>query len=274
MIQVAAFADVLGSPIWTVLATVLAAVAIAVTVILYRRQRSRKSLTYEVKVTQLVNVHSAAKDRIKIYFEDEQIEQVHLVEARLENSGNVPILEGDFERPVSFNLGPGATPLTVDVSSLRPAELAAEINLDGNEVQLMPLLLNPSDGLTLKILVRNLGSKVQCQYRIVGITQMIDAQRQAQRQAQLTLTKRLLSELPELTGFAAAGIVALGVLSLLGVVGGDEKNDTVVQLASGESRCGKVLQANDRRVVLQLANSGKIRSISMSEIESIKDRSC
>lgn len=161
--------DVLRSPVWTVLATLLTAAAIAVTVFLHRRQRSRKSLACEISVIGLVSVHSAAEGRVQIHFEGEQVECVHLVEAHVENTGNVPVPRGDFERPISFHLGAGATALTVDVSNKTPLELTGEITLSGNEVSLMPLLLNPGDGLTLKILVRNLRDEVRCQYRIVGI---------------------------------------------------------------------------------------------------------
>ncbi|MEX2448669.1 MAG: hypothetical protein WD404_07995 [Solirubrobacterales bacterium] len=56
--------------------------AIGVTVWLYRRQKTRKSLSYEIKVTELVNIHSAAKGRIKVLFGDDEIGQLRLVEAR------------------------------------------------------------------------------------------------------------------------------------------------------------------------------------------------
>lgn len=182
-------ADVLESPVWTVLATVLAAATIAVTVLLYRRQRSRKRLACEIRVTPLVGSHRIADDKLKTYFEDGQSERVHLVEARVENTGNVPVTANDFERPISFHLGDSATVLAVDVSSKSPLELPEEVTLRGGEVRLMPLLLNPGDGLTLKILVGNLRDEVQCQYRIIGISRMVDVSARAKRKEQRTLSR-------------------------------------------------------------------------------------
>src|SRR4051794_35191671 len=173
--------DVAGSPVWGVLGPILAAIAIWVTLWLYRRQRTRKSLAYEIKQIELVSLHRAApKGRIKILFDDEEIQHVHLVEARIENSGNVPVTKGDFEQPIVIGLGDGATALTADVTETTPDDLRVEAKPDADQVKIQPLLLNPGDCMTLKVFVRNFQGKVQCHYRIVGIPKMDDAAMQRQ----------------------------------------------------------------------------------------------
>ena len=186
--------DVLGSPVWTALATLLAAAAIGVSVWLSRRNRTRKSMSYEISVTELVSLHSAAdnaKGRIKIYFDDEEIERVHLVEAEIRNTGNVPVMENDFDQPLMIELGEGASPLTVDVADTSPSDLRPQAAGYKTGVVLAPLLLNPGDGLTLKILTRNLRQTPECHYRFVGIAQMIDASNQGPSQAQQVLWRSL-----------------------------------------------------------------------------------
>jgi hypothetical protein len=63
-----------------------------------------------------------------VLFEEEEIDQVHLVEARIENSGNVPVEVADFDQPITFDLGPGASALTVDVTKISPADLRSGRN--------------------------------------------------------------------------------------------------------------------------------------------------
>lgn len=270
--------DILGSPVWTVLATVLAAIAIWVSIWLYRRQRSRKSLSYEISATELVSVHSAAddaKDRIRIFFDDEQIEQVHLVEVRIENDGNVAVPSGDFEGPLTIELGEGAAPLTVDVTDKTTPDLRATATHYETGVALAPLMLNPGDGLTLKILARNLQSQVECHYRIIGVTKMTDAATHRQGQNQRTML-RVLGEMPVdrfivlLVALAAAGAIS-GISNLLS---SDKKKEDAVTLAGGQELCGEVLETSDKRMVVQLANSGKIRPLDIEDVESVQDNAC
>ena len=272
------FGDVLGSPVWTFLATVLAAAAIWVSIWLYRRQRTRKSLSYSVKVTELVSVHQAAKGRIKILFDEEEIEQAQLIEARIENDGNVPITMGDFQQPFVFDLGEGATALTADITKCAPDDLPAYVSAHKNEVEIQPLLLNPEDDLTIKIFARNLHHRPVPHCRIVGVSKLRDAAADRQRQAQRTFLKRILSEtsdsflgLPFAVLLAGAS-VAFAVSSLFSHT--DNNTETLVKLKSGSELCGDVLHTSDQKIVLQLAESGKVRVLGLPEVQSVKDDSC
>lgn len=177
------FAAISGGLIISILGVVVAVVGIAVGVFFGRKQLSRRRLSLSRQVTRLVNVHSEAKDRITIYFEGEQIEQAHLIEIRIKNSGNRPIREADFERPLTLELG-GGTALTVEVADVHPGELRPEVTQVANggvDVQVAPLLLNAGDFLSLKILARDFSGDLHCDYRIVGVDKLIDADRQAAR---------------------------------------------------------------------------------------------
>ncbi len=212
--------DILGSPVWTVLATVFAAIAIGVSVWLSRRDRTRKDVSRSISVTELVSVHSAADDakgRIKIYFDEEQIDQVHLVEAKFENTGNVPVTADDFDQPIMVELGEEASPLTVDVTDTTPADLRAEAGAYKTGAVLAPLLLNPGDGLTLKILARNLRVIPECHYRIIGIAEMTDATAQAERQRNVRL-KLLDSTLAAALSVMLAALIIQGAVLLVKLI--------------------------------------------------------
>ena len=266
--------DVLGSPAWTAAATILAAIAIGVTIWLYRRQRSRKTLSYSVKVTQLVSVHSAAKDRIEISYGNERIKQMHLVEARIENTGNVPVESSDFEQPITFDLGQGARALTAEASELQPPELEIQVQLNGQQIQLMPLLLNPGDGLTIKSFVRDLSpsSQVKCRYRIVGVSKMVDAR--AQREAQLTWIKRIFSSTEKFAVLVSVGALAAAAAGLTNLFESEKQTETQVQLAGGKELCGKILRTSDTKMVLQLSESGELRTLPLERIKRVNDDSC
>jgi hypothetical protein len=271
----------LSSPVWTVLATLLAAAAIWVSIWLYRRQRTRKALSYEVQTTSLVSIHSAAEGRIKVFFEGDEVEQAHLVETRVENSGNVPVEPDDFNQPIIFDLGKGASALTVDVTGIMPADLHGQVVLNGQEVELRPLLLNPGDGLTLKVIARDFAGKVTCHYRIVGISHMDDGTVQKQREHQRDLLRRLAGAVLEspfgslLVSGAVAAVALIAVPAFLTGVGSeDKKTETSIELSSGKPLCGKVLVTSDRRMVVRLADTGYIRSLSLRQVEAIHEDSC
>jgi len=198
--------------------------AIAVPIWVYLKQRSRKDFSKEVQVTQLVNIHSEAKDRITIHYEGEQIKQVHLVEIDLENSGNVPIRAEDFERPLTIELGLGI-PITVDVTSTTPNELEPRLEVTPRGVELQPLLLNAGDSLKLKILVRDFVGEVAFDYRIVGISKLIDARAQTQRS-----WHRLFAAQDSFGWATAAVVTGLGVAVLgssIGYLFGDDPDRSV-----------------------------------------------
>ena len=258
------------------LATILAAVAIWVSIWLYRRQRTRKSLAYEVKITELVSVHHAAKGRIRIFFGEEQIQRAHLVEARIESNGNVPVVKEDFQEPITFDLGPGATALTVDITDTTPEDMRVQALLQDNEVRLQPLLLNPGDRVILKIFARDLG-EVTCHYRIIGVSKMGNAAAQRQRQGQGARLRRYIAR--SLDGTLSLAVVSVGIAAgLVGVAGtlitGEKETETQVELKSGQELCGHVLHTGDQRIVLQLADTGKIRPLKLSEVENIHEDAC
>ncbi len=273
--------DVLGSPVWTVLATLLAAAAIWVSIWLYRRQRSRRSLSYSIKVTELVSVHDAAKDRIKLFYENEQISRAHLLEARIENDGNVPVPAGDFERDILFDLGKEAAPLTLEVSRTTPSDLNVPVFITNSAVGVSPLLLNPGDGFTIKALVRDLTSnEVQCHYRIVGVSEMVDAA--AQQKSQRAILARILDN--------AFGAAVLSTLAVLAVVtlgssvsrifdsGNDEhptilRQYTLIKLKDGSKICGEIVHFGFRLLVAS-PQTGQIKSVPRREIRSFRRSNC
>lgn len=209
-----ALAAVSSTLIISIISVLVAVVGIAIGAFFARKQLSRKRLSYSQQVTQLVNVHSEAKDRIKIFFGERQIQQAHLIEIGLKNTGNRPIKESDFERPLTVDLG-GGFAMTAEIAEVNPPELKPEVVLTGTAdrtgIQLRPLLLNPGDSLTLKVLARDFRGEVHFDYRIVGVNELTDVARQ---QAARSRVRRFIE--PFIAGVVSvvAAAVIVGGLSL------------------------------------------------------------
>jgi hypothetical protein len=164
--------DLFRDPIWQFIGATLALVSVAVAVIFFLMQRSKKALAYEILTyTPLVTVNEDAKDQIEIRFKGTPVANVYLLLLRLWNNGNVSILPGDFIEPLVFRLPESAEILTAEVVQAEPDSLKPELHLQGAALTIAPLLLNGRDTLTLKLLIVGGEAKpvVKCGGRIAGV---------------------------------------------------------------------------------------------------------
>lgn len=167
--------EILRDPIWQFIGAVLALAAILVAVTLYLKQRRHKSLSYEIiSSTPLLSLKDEIKGKLQILYEGKPIQQVHLIVARIINSGNTPIVLADYERPVSLSFGKEAQVLTAEVTKTSPDSLQASIKIEEKNVVLMPTLLNQGDWVVLKMLVTKFGGEIAVDGRIVGIREIRD----------------------------------------------------------------------------------------------------
>ena len=145
-------------------------VAIAVPLIIYYLQKSKKQLSYEIiSNTQLVGVENEIKDRITILYDEKKVVNVHLISIRFVNDGNQPISVDDFAMPINVKLGSGTNILTCEVLEQSPNELNASIIKMEDSVKIQPLLLNSNDNFTLNILLNDYDESLYITTRIKGI---------------------------------------------------------------------------------------------------------
>lgn len=150
---------------------VLSVIAIILTIVIYLREKRKKGFSYNiVSANPVVSVEERVADKVRIFFDDEQVEDVHLVVMEIWNSGNQPILETDFDRDVSFNFGEDALILSSSVVAVEPRGLKPSFNLMGSSARLSPLLLNDGDKMTVNFLVSNWDSDaLDIDGRITGV---------------------------------------------------------------------------------------------------------
>lgn len=161
---------------WTIISTnqmaVLSVLAIVIAIVgIVLRERRRKGFSYNIgSANPVVSVEKRVADRVRIYFDDEQVENVHLIVMDIWNSGNQSILETDFNRDVSFNFGEDALILSSSVVAVEPRDLEPSFILMGNSARLSPLLLNDGDRMTVNFLVSNWDSDaLDVDGRIIGV---------------------------------------------------------------------------------------------------------
>ena len=145
--------DLLRDGVWQFVGVVFALVTIAVTLLMYYYQRERRELAFGVLYeTQLLSVSTTLANRAQISFDGQVVPNIRLVVLALKNSGNRPVLASDFQSPFAVRFGDAARPLSVEVSKQFPADLGATVQLQGEQLLVQPLLLNPGDYFVLEVI--------------------------------------------------------------------------------------------------------------------------
>jgi hypothetical protein len=160
---------VLRDAIWQFVGAILGAFAIAASIVIAVLQRRRKRLSYEV-VTQLplLTVQEEIQGRVRLYFDNQALDDVTLIAVRLINDGNLPLRSLDFETPLVIHFNDAAHVLSSEIIEQRPTDLPVDLDSDGTSVSIAPLLLNPRDYVKLKCLVTGF-ERVAISGRIAGV---------------------------------------------------------------------------------------------------------
>src|SRR5437660_3881886 len=73
---------------------------------IYRRQRSKKEITYQViSDAPIANINKEVKDRVKILFDGNPVEDMNLLVLKVWNPGKVAVKRDDFDEPITFEFG-------------------------------------------------------------------------------------------------------------------------------------------------------------------------
>lgn len=157
---------------------ILTAITVTVTITLWIKGRSHKSLSYDIiSSTSLFEQHEVSK--FKIFFEDKEIkENVYLVLLKIINSGNVPIEEKDFNKDITIQTT-NSKVLIAEVKETTPKNLNVDINnIGAGLVAISPLLLNSKEEMIIKLLIKSSEENpfnkddLKVESRIVGISEI------------------------------------------------------------------------------------------------------
>lgn len=136
-------------------------------------KRKRKSLAYGVIANEvLLSVKKEFKHRVEIFFKGIPVQHVRLILLRIINDGNVPIDSHDFERSLNFSFGQNTIVLSAGVLEIHPPTLLPRLLVESDHVTLEPMLLNPKDIMTIKLLLGQHDGTIAPDMRVKGINEI------------------------------------------------------------------------------------------------------
>ncbi len=163
---------------------VVAAISVPLFLFLLERWIQRKTLSYDIlSQTPLLNIPEKNKWDIQILLDKKPVQDVHLIKIRIFNSGYQEIRPEDYERPISFNFGGSTQILSAEKSEVNPESLQPSVKIEGTKVLLDPILLNPKDSITIKMLASQYENKPTPNVRIAGIKDIKDARKSIKNKA-------------------------------------------------------------------------------------------
>jgi hypothetical protein len=148
--------SLLRDPIWQFVGVVMAVAGVAVAV--WAALRRVNGLAYEYRSDRLAIIDAAATDQIKVLYRGQEVSNVRLARLRFVNVGRQPIRPTDFEEAISVRFPPECTVLSGEIERARPEYLRVTFHLEGAEgsytgIGVEPMLLNPKDSFTLKLVL-------------------------------------------------------------------------------------------------------------------------
>ena len=162
--------DVFRDAIWQFIGAVIGVLAIFASIYIFLRQRSKKSLAYEVITqTELLSIKDEIKGKVQVLFEGQAVQNVHLISMQIFNDGNVSIRASDFERPIRFSFGNRAIVLSADITDVKPKTLKPIMSTESNCIVIDPLLVNSGDAIYITLLLTQHDGTIKLDTRIEGV---------------------------------------------------------------------------------------------------------
>lgn len=164
---------------WQLLGTILAIAAIVATYDVFFRSRPSKALDVVLQPpVSLVEVRPEVAADIEIRYKGQSVPNASVLQIRIENSGNQPILETDYSRPLSFSFPAQHELAEVAVDSSDPSNLGMQVTKNGKtRAEVSRTLLNPQDSALLRFITISLSKKsvldgFTVDGRIVGVKEI------------------------------------------------------------------------------------------------------
>ena len=166
--------EILEEQFWQFVSIFLAIIAIIITIALYRLQRKNKELSYDIITsTAILSIDEGVKDKFKILYESKEIKNSHMLIIKIKNTGNIPILESEYQKPIVIKFGKKTRILSTEIIETSPDDIDLKLKqISNSKTQLEPTLLNERDSFTIKFILTEFENDIRFQSRIVGINKI------------------------------------------------------------------------------------------------------
>lgn len=132
-------------------------VIVPITIYVYGKKDKRIKCLLSTSLS-LIDVKPHVKDDIKIYYKEELIDNISMIEVEIINNGDIPIKKEDLATPITFEFDENADIIS-NVSDKVPSNINVDLNInDKNIINCYFDLLNPKD--TIKIRFIALGDTI------------------------------------------------------------------------------------------------------------------
>lgn len=150
--------EIFRDQIWNFIGVIIAILTIVVTLIIFLLQRRQKEISYEItSKTALLTTKEKIQGKIKILYNNTEVQNVNFYELKISNTGNLGIPSEDYERPIRFIFDSKVEILSAEIINSNPKSLTTEVEINNNEIIINPILMNSKDSFTLKTIVSNSG---------------------------------------------------------------------------------------------------------------------
>jgi hypothetical protein len=161
---------------WQLLGTILALLAILATYDVFFRGRPSKNLQVVLQApASLVTIRPEATADIEVLYKGQKVGSASVLQARIENSGNQPILDSDYTRPVTFSFSPEHEIADVAIANSDPPNVGMQVTKTSkSQAEASRTLLNPQDSVTVRFITISASNKAvldgfSVDGRIVGV---------------------------------------------------------------------------------------------------------
>lgn len=149
---------------------VFGAIGIALTVVFFWYQQSYKELDYEIiSLAPLFNISEEARGNIQVLFNGKPADNTYLAIVKIYNSGTIPILRTDYDTPISVVFNEDVNIISAEVLRTDDSSITTTIRLTKNIVTLDPILINPKESITVKVLADKYKGDISLSHRIIGV---------------------------------------------------------------------------------------------------------
>jgi len=167
----------------TYLAVIVAVISLILLItvpIILDRRRHRRELSYRVLSYEALR---RGMPGLQVTFNGSPVGEPFLCTFKVANTGRVPIVEREFSRGIAVNFSPCShsahshsqpTVLAYELVEQNPKNLSPRIMLLSGRLTIDPMLLNPSDWFSVRVLLDHCfdHDKLDIDTRIVGITEV------------------------------------------------------------------------------------------------------
>lgn len=140
---------------------VIGIVGIVLAIIFYFLQNKKRELSWElISSNEIVTGKEEIQGNLKVLYNEREVHDVHLLEIKVMNTGDVGIPIEDYEQPITFHFSDQAEILLAEVIERQPDNLKSQVQDFGNCIVVSPALLNTKDYIVIKALVTGFDEKV------------------------------------------------------------------------------------------------------------------